>query len=968
MELIEKLKGDLRDYRSVPFWSWNDKLSKEELKRQIRLMKEQGMGGFFMHARGGLMTEYLSSEWFDAIRECIDEAKRLDMNAWAYDENGWPSGFCGMKLLKNPDNFAHYLKMEKRGEFDGAALGVYCKSGEKLLRVSGNIGAGEYFCLYDKANSSVVDVLNGRVVDEFILETHEKYYARFKNDFGKALMGFFTDEPQYFRWETAYTPVILAAYKDKYNEDLLEVLGGLFIDCEDCFKTRFRYHKLMNELFTTNFAKKIFDWCEAHNCRLTGHAVEESSLSGQMWCCAGVMPFYEYEHIPGIDWLGREIGNGIMPKQVGSVARQLGKKQVLTETFACSGWDVTPMELKIIAEWQYVGGVNLMCQHLSSYSIRGQRKRDYPLSFSEHTPWFKHMKDFNDYFARLGYIISNGEELCDVGVIHPMTSAYLTYNRREDYKSVEEIEKGFAELTEKLGSYQIYHHYIDEDILSRHGYVDKGELVVGKCRYKTIVFPKIYNLLSSTNRLIEQFAAEGGNIYFDDLPPKFVEGEKRQVSIKASISFIELLEARTVKSDRASGVRSMLLKFDNVKILYLVNLSKYEEKINFHITEDNINELDLSDLSIKWVNSERRKDQSVLPLDLSYGESKVIILGLNKQEAAVDSKPENKFNNEMNLSKKVKICGGSENLLTLDMVSYSYDGTNFSKKQPVPAVMDKLLSERTNRKVFLKYSFFSSKEIENVQIEFEDMNILSAHFNSVSAQYSRSGKIDRSFYTIDVKKLKVGENVLTLMIDFYEKENVYYVLYDAAEGTESLKNCLSFDTSIESAYVRGNFGVYSDSLHLEQNSLVSEGDFYIDNPSEAADYDCFNLSGYAFFAGTLEFSLDFEMEKTPVELVLKGRFAVAEIFLNDKFVDKLILKNSVPIADFLKSGKNTLKVRLTTGNRNLLGPHHNLECEPLAVSPFSFDMAGTWSSFKSPHYLDRYAFTKMGIDEIIIKY
>ena len=45
-------------YRSAPFWSWNDDLEPEELSRQIRDMQQQGMGGFFMHSREGLETEY----------------------------------------------------------------------------------------------------------------------------------------------------------------------------------------------------------------------------------------------------------------------------------------------------------------------------------------------------------------------------------------------------------------------------------------------------------------------------------------------------------------------------------------------------------------------------------------------------------------------------------------------------------------------------------------------------------------------------------------------------------------------------------------------------------------------------------------------------------------------------------------------------------------------------------------------
>ena len=80
--------------RPVPFWSWNDKLEPDELRRQIGAMQDAGMGGFFMHARGGLETEYLSEDWFRAVEASVDEAKKRGMQAWCYDENGWPAASC----------------------------------------------------------------------------------------------------------------------------------------------------------------------------------------------------------------------------------------------------------------------------------------------------------------------------------------------------------------------------------------------------------------------------------------------------------------------------------------------------------------------------------------------------------------------------------------------------------------------------------------------------------------------------------------------------------------------------------------------------------------------------------------------------------------------------------------------------------------------------------------------------------
>ena len=61
------IKNPPNKYRPIPFWSWNEKLNTEETKRQIEIMEKAGIGGYFMHARGGLQTEYMGDEWFENI-------------------------------------------------------------------------------------------------------------------------------------------------------------------------------------------------------------------------------------------------------------------------------------------------------------------------------------------------------------------------------------------------------------------------------------------------------------------------------------------------------------------------------------------------------------------------------------------------------------------------------------------------------------------------------------------------------------------------------------------------------------------------------------------------------------------------------------------------------------------------------------------------------------------------------------
>ena len=224
---VDELNAASKEFYSLPFWSWNDKLNAEELKKQINWMQKNNIGGFFMHARSGLITEYMSEEWMKCIRTCADEAERLGMQAWAYDENGWPSGFVGGKLLEDIENHDRYLDYVI-GEYDSEALVSYLITEDELVRSCGERD-GEYLNVYEHYSTSTADILNPNVVDKFIELTHEKYKKYFGERFSEALKGFFTDEPQYFRWSVPYTPAIRDYFENVLNEDILDGLGLIFM-------------------------------------------------------------------------------------------------------------------------------------------------------------------------------------------------------------------------------------------------------------------------------------------------------------------------------------------------------------------------------------------------------------------------------------------------------------------------------------------------------------------------------------------------------------------------------------------------------------------------------------------------------------------------------------------------------------------------------------------------------------------
>ena len=97
------------EYRGTPFWAWNCRLEKDELLRQLEVMKKMGFGGAHMHVRTGMATPYLSDEHMDLISECVDKCRDEHMLAWLYDEDRWPSGAAGGIVTKEEKYRARYL-------------------------------------------------------------------------------------------------------------------------------------------------------------------------------------------------------------------------------------------------------------------------------------------------------------------------------------------------------------------------------------------------------------------------------------------------------------------------------------------------------------------------------------------------------------------------------------------------------------------------------------------------------------------------------------------------------------------------------------------------------------------------------------------------------------------------------------------------------------------------------------------
>ncbi|MGQ9515356.1 MAG: glycosyl hydrolase [Thermoproteota archaeon] len=974
------------DFRGAPFWSWNDELTNSELCRQVREMKRAGLGSFFMHSRIGLITPYLSDEWMERIKAVVRESRRVGMNAWLYDEDRWPSGFAGgivpakgpeyrMKMVEceevSPTNLEGAWKREDVvGVFACTKDGDLVRDFERLTDQTQKVEEGKSILVFSKKvaeNSewyngySYIDTLNPKVVDAFIESTYEAYKREVGREFGRTILGIFTDEPNFSEWgERAFVPWterLPESFKEMNGYDLIDRLPSLFYNVGDYMRVRRDFWNTVTELFLESYSRRIYGWCEANKMKYTGHYLCEDNLTIQTKFIGAAMPHYEYMHVPGIDHLGRNIENLITVKQVSSAAHQLGKERVLSETYGCSGWNLSFEDQKWIGDWEYVLGVNLLNQHLALYSLRGCRKRDYPPSINFQQPWWPYYRIVSDYFARLSYMLTRGKFHSEILVIHPIQSAWSVYSPR-DTSRVDEINKSFVYISESLCKIHRDYDLGDEKIIERHGRVEGDKMVVGKMRYSLVIVPPSTTLQASTFKLLRRFAEGGGKIIFVDPVPELVDCQRsdelrKLIDSARRISCDKDQLRKTLGEVLSSDVEILDAFGEQIEPIYYQHrimgklhiyfLANTDQQRSYDATiilsqEGGIEEWDLLKGSVRRVPCRNEGGKTIFERSFQPAGSALFVLDTSKRAGRIEERREKKIKT-FRLKGEWMASRKDPNALMLDYCQYMIEGGGWSDKVPVWKVQREAEKLGKDTAIALKYTFRAEfkRKRGRIFVVMETPERYKIKFNGKEIRYREAGWwIDKSFKKIDVTKLVVnGENILEISCTF-RRPTIPGTLIFLKDGIE-----------LESVYIVGDFSVKKigrEFILTDENYRVRTGDLV--------------HQGYPFYAGTMIYTQTVNLQKaakTYIEFESLDAI-VTRVSVNGRYAGVIPWRPyRLEISRYVKKGKNTIMVETVSSCRNLLGPHHHKEGELLSVGPGSFSDEVNWT--------DEYSFVKFGIGD-----
>lgn len=854
-----------------PFWFWNDRIDESEVRRQIQEMADKKIKGFFIHSRQGLQQPYLSKNFFDMVETAINEAEKLRLEVHLYDEYPYPSGIAGGEVvLGNPQFLATGIKHLKYELSSGRhsirlpegkvlnCTGFFVNNGivdwRECLNLKEHIGCHlknnsydisgmhrrnyngkryfasdpipvfeattkrpmlisisiQYIVTNNKYWRYYVDVLNPAAMREFILLTHERYYARFAKKFGSVIKSIFTDETT-----PSWSYLIPSAFNEKYGYDLLEQLPALhLVEHPEHLNVQKDLEELKYEMFCESFEKPLSDWCEAHNIKYSG---EKPTMRFSQLKFMGI-PGCDPGHVKAgmkLDVLKPKIRDNA--RTVASAAYFFDKHASLCECYHSLGWDATIQDAKIIAEGLLLMGINYLVSHGFFYSTHALRKHDAPPSFFFQMPYWKFWRRLSDRVARISEIFEGTYIDANVLLMEPWSGG-LDYEQEMCYQKIIDI----------LISNHVEFLMGDVELLMS-AKIENKSLAIKDLHIKTVIVPPRKFFSDELTAELDNIKEKVNVLFIDDSSSPAGINDIILSNVEASLAY----EVIVGNPERLYMVRR---SNNSATYYFLLNTSATPVEIEFKTA---VTEISLDDSPLTHGNNKRY----IFPF-----ESLMLQAG-NEKQTQVDIFPVVK----VEIDNTFMIRMRNKNLLRLYNWNLSLDnGTTYHSVEAVP-----LINQLKNARIPFSPDITCHFGLEPA-ISIPELNLLyECQFNleftgsvelvmepgTIVGEWlilvnNRPLRQDEFLDTTSHVKGSLGMDITDLL---HQGENTIHVKVRTAKHDGGLLNCL---------YLAGFFAVELATKSLK--TFMDKGRF--------EDY---TANGLPYFSGCIEYRTLFDVKKIP---------------------------------------------------------------------------------------------------------
>ena len=693
------------------------------LREYMGAIQDCGIGAVCIESRPH--PDYCGPQWWNDMDIILEEAKKRDMKVWILDDSHFPTGYANGAMKDAPAElcrqYLYYSSVEIAGPLKSAQLNVakhakYMKNpmaggmfamsnqerrqfdDDRLLSVCAaridqgfdastlidltelvvneqliwDVPAGRWMIYVNfltrnaGLHDGYINMLNQKSARKLIDAVYEPHFEHYKEEFGKTIAGFFSDEPELgngaiFEYKAIgedqdlpWSDEVEAQMQARLGNDWKRKLPMLWtngVHPEETAKVRYTYMDIVTKLVEEDFSKQVGGWCEEHGVEYIGHLIEDNNAHARLGATLG--HYYRGlsgQHMSGIDDIGGQVfpAGELYPTRAIFTERdgefyhyllgKLGssfaaidpkkKGRAMCEIFGAYGWNEGVRMMKYLVDHFLVRGINQYVPH--AFSCKSYPDPDCPPHFyaNGHDPQYRHFGALMRYLNRMCALINDGTRI---------TPAAILYHADAEWAGEYMLDQKPAHV---LMDNQIDFDIIPSDVFAeRDRYQTKlgNELIVNQQTYKVLIIPYAqFMTQNAVEAIIELKKSDFPVFFIEGLPTGIVDGEDELLTQLSDCKVVSLdtliseLKNNMVPEISIAPSFSMLryLHYKQESDIYLFTNENMTENFNGTVTiptTGSVYGYDAWNNELFEVKAEQNDQSTTIHLEIAPYQSAIIV-------------------------------------------------------------------------------------------------------------------------------------------------------------------------------------------------------------------------------------------------------------------------------------------------------------------------------------------------------
>lgn len=583
---LEEILTNHEENYILPFF-WPHEGHPELVEPQVEAIYACGIREICMEARP--FEDYAGPGWWEHMDAVLAAAKKRGMRVWILDDKRFPTGYAnGLLEKEHPEHCRHYLRehhLDLMGPAKDTSILVppanererlICitafRRTENLEEITGEPiviqkdensdfaffdlpeGCWRVFMIYDTPYGSPADhrwfinMLSRESVQLLIDAVYEKHYARYADEFGNTIAGFFSDEPSFgcehlgpfgndvpFYYRTIGQAGTALPWMQNVAEYMLKdgidnptaMIPTLWYPyADDPAEVRLSYMNALTSIWNENFSYALGDWCRSHGVRYIGHVIEDMNAHSRIGGSAG----HYFRALSGQDMAGIDIvlhqivpgfgqyptsspiaGGVADPKFFHYILAQLASSlsriephmhgNAMCEVFGAYGWAEGVPMMKWLIDFLLIRGIDHFVPH--AFSVKYPFEDCPPHFYAQgNDPQYEGFGELMRYTNKAAHLLSGTERTAPGAIFYYAENEWMS-----------DGEFSYCDDAAKL----LYDAHTDYDILPldalKTAECRDGVLFVNGHAHTFLIIPEAKHYPPELFELSEKFAVAGLPIF-----------------------------------------------------------------------------------------------------------------------------------------------------------------------------------------------------------------------------------------------------------------------------------------------------------------------------------------------------------------------------------------------------------------------------------------------------------------------